>query len=265
MGEVTEKFSWLVRFGYAARGVVYLLLGYLALGTRANVDAGGQAVFDALQEMSLGRPILFVTAAGLASYVTFKLLSGVCDVQHRGAGAKGWAHRIGDLAAAVGYSVLAYAALQFALGLKHAADGGQTREAAHTALDWSLGKVAIGLVGAGFVFGALLQAKEAVTGHFMHRVSGAAPGGVEAIGRVGFAARGVVFAIIGWSLVRAAWFHSSSDAKGLGEALLSLRSSGFLYTLVAAGLMLFGAFSLVVARYRIIPDLRKGDLKPALG
>jgi hypothetical protein len=265
MVDTSEKFSWLVRLGYAARGVVYLLLGWLALGTRVKVDAGGQAVFDALQDMPLGKPLLFVLAAGLAGYVAFKLLSAVCDVQHRGGDAKGWLHRVGDIAAAAGYSVLAFAALQFALGLKHSAGHGQTRHATHTALDWSLGKIGIGVVGAGFVIAALLQVKEAATGHFMHRVGSRAPRGIELIGRAGFAARAVVFAIIGWSLVRAAWFDASGDAKGLGEALLSLRSSGLLYTLVATGLMLFGAFSLVVARYRILPPLQKADLKPALG
>ena len=52
--------------------------------------------------------------------------------------------------------------------------------------------------------------------------------------------------------------------KGLGEAILSLRQSGFVYTLVCVGLMIFGAFSLIVARYRIIPDIHRRDLKPSL-
>jgi hypothetical protein len=206
-----------------------------------------------------------VVTVGLAGYVVFKLLSATCDVQHRGSDATGWLHRVGDLAAVAGYSVLAFAALNFALGLKHVARPGQTHQAVHTVLDWSLGKVGVGIVGAGFVIGALMQFREAATGHFMHRISGQAPSAIEAVGRAGFAARAVVFGIVGWSLIRAAWFDASSDAKGLGEALLSLRSSGLVYTLVAGGLMLFGAFSLVVARYRIVPELHKRDLKPSLG
>ena len=57
----------------------------------------------------------------------------------------------------------------------------------------------------------------------------------------------------------------AGDAKGLGEALVSLRSSGLLYTVVVAGLMTFGAFSLVVARYLIVPRVEGKDLKPAFG
>ena len=74
---------------------------------------------------------------------------------------------------------------------------------------------------------------------------------------------GLVVAIIGWSLMQSAWFTSERQVKGLGEAILSLRDMGTLYTLVAIGLLLFGVFSLVVARYRIIPDLGPEGVKPS--
>jgi hypothetical protein len=265
MADAPEKFSWWVRFGYGGRGVVYLLLGWLALGTRAKVDAGNQAVFDMLQRMPFGRIILGVLVAGLLGYVAFKLLCLVCDIEHHGADLKGWRHRVANLGGIIGYSIVAYSALRFALGLKHSVGESQTQATVHTALDWSLGKVAIGVVGIGFVIAAGAQVRQAATGHFMHRVSGQAPGWVEWLGRAGFAARAIVFAIVGWSLMRAAWWHHSNEAKGLGEALVSLRSSGALYAVVVVGLMMFGAFSLIVARYLIVPRVERQDLKPAFG
>jgi len=265
MADAPERFSLLVRFGYGGRGMVYLLLGWLALGTRARVDAGSQAVFAMLQKMPLGRVALAGLVVGLAGYVAFKLLSLVCDIEHRGSDAKGLRHRLANLGPVTGYSIVAYSALRFALGLKHGVRESQTRATVHTALDWNMGKVAIGAVGIGFVIAAAAQVRQAATGHFMHRVSGRAPAWVEWIGRAGFGARAVVFAIVGWSLMRAAWWQHSSDAKGLGEALTSLRGSGIVYTVVVVGLMLFGAFSLIVARYLIVPRVGKQDLKPALG
>jgi hypothetical protein len=265
MADAPEMFSWLVRFGYGGRGVVYLLLGWLALGTRARIDGGNQAVFDMLQKMPLGRFALAALVVCLAGYVAFKLLCLVCDVEHRGSDAQGLRQRLASLGPIMGYSIVAYSALGFALGLKHGADHSQTRATVHTALDWSLGKVAIGVVGIGFIVAAGAQARQALTAHFMRRVSGRAPGWTEWIGRIGFAARGVVFAVVGWSLIRAAWWHHSSEAKGLGEALISLRSSGALYTAVVVGLMLFGAFSMSLVPYLIIPRLDRKDLKPALG
>ena len=74
----------------------------------------------------------------------------------------------------------------------------------------------------------------------------------------------MVFLIIGWSLVRSAWFGSSQEVKTLGDAIGTLANSGLLYTLVAVGLVLFGWFSLLLARYRIIPDLDGSDFKPTL-
>jgi hypothetical protein len=266
MADAPEKFSWWVRFGYAGRGVVYLLLGWLALGTRARLNAGNQAVFDMLQKMPFGRVILAILVVGLVGYIVFKLLCLVCDIEHHGVDLKGWRHRLANLGGIMGYSIVAYSALRFAIGLKHGVGAeSQTRATVHTALDWSMGKVAIGIVGIGFVIAAGAQVRQAATGHFMHRVSGRAPDWVEWLGRIGFAARAVVFAIVGWSLVQAAWWHHSSEAKGLGEALLSLRSSGALYTIVVVGLMMFGAFSLIVSRYLIVPRVEKEDLKPAFG
>ena len=262
MIDKSEKFSWLVRLGYAARGLTYFLLGWLALGTRAT-DGGNQAVLDHLQDMPLGTPILYVMAVGLVGYVLFKALSAIGDIQNRGADTQGILKRIGDAASGVAYAILAFAALQFASGSKQSADGDQSQQAASTLLDWSLGGLVIGAVGLGFLVGAAMQAKEAATGQFMHRVSPRAPKGIETVGRLGHAARAIVFAIIGWSLVQSAWLDRSSEVKGLGEALLSLRESGLVYTLVAVGLMLFGAFSMVVARYRIIPDVDGRDLKPS--
>lgn len=261
MVDKSEKFSWLVRLGYAARGLTYFLLGYMALGTRPT-NGGNTAVLEMLRDVPLGTTLLYVMAVGLAGYVIFKLASAIGDVQNRGTDPKGILKRIGDGASAVAYSVLAHAALQFARGTRQSG-GDRSQEVAGTVLDWTLGDVVIGVVGIGFLIGAFMQAKEAVTAGFMHRVSPRAPDAIEPIGRAGHAARAVVFAIIGWSLVQAAWFDSGSQVKGLGDALMSLRETSTLYTLVAIGLMLFGVFSMAVSRYRIIPDLGPDSLNPS--
>jgi hypothetical protein len=263
MVDKSEKFSWLVRLGYAARGLTYFLLGYMALGTRIGEGDGNTAVLNMLQDVPLGTPLLYLMALGLAGYVVFKLASAIGDVQNRGTDTKGIAKRIGDGASAVAYSILAYTALEFAQGTRHSAEGGQSQETAGTVLDWALGDLIIGLIGLGFLIGAFMQAKDAATGSFMHRVSPRAPNVIEPIGRAGHAARAVVFALIGWSLVQAAWLDSEAQVKGLGDALLSLRESGTIYTLIAVGLMLFGVFSMAVSRYRIIPDIDGSGLKPS--
>lgn len=262
MVDKSEKFSWLVRLGYAARGLVYILLGYLALSTAGEAEGGGEAVFDLLQDVPLGTPLLWLMALGLLAYAAYKFLAAIADIENRGTDAKGAMKRVGDAASGVAHGFLAYAAYQFATGTQQAASDG-SGERAGSVLQWELGGLVIGVIGLGFLIAAVMQGKNAITGHFMHRVSPRAPTGVEMVGRAGHAARAVVFAIIGWSLLQSAWFSSESQVKGLGEAVLSLRVNGTLYTLVAVGLLLFGVFSLVVARYRIIPDLGPNGLKPS--
>lgn len=266
MVDKSEKFITLVRLGYAARGVVYVLLGLIALGTvggRGDTpEAGATSAFEWLQDMPLGGALLYVVALGLLAYGLFKFLSALTDVQHRGNEPMGIAKRVGDFASGVAHTFLAWGAYQFGTGARQVAAGGQSQEMAGSLLTWEVGAIVLGLVGLGFFAGAVMQGKQAVTGDFMKHISSRAPTAIEAIGRAGSAARAVVFALIGWSLVKSAWFSSAQDVKGLGEAIVALRQNTTLYTLIAAGLLLFGVFSLVMARYRIIPDFQRGDLKP---
>lgn len=258
----SQNFLTLVRLGYAARGLTYILLGLLALGTSGKAREGATGVFEYLRDFPLGTPLLWLVAIGLTAYAVFKVLSAIANVQNRPSDAKGVAKRIGDLASGTIHLALAYAAFRFATGER--AGGGDGSDMAQPVMDFELGALVIGLVGIGTLIGAAFQAKQAITGSFMKEIAGNAPRQVEAAGRAGFAARAVVFGIVGLSLVRAAWHDDGSAVKGLGEALLDLRDAGLLYTLVAIGLLLFGAFSLVTARYRILPDISRGDLKPDL-
>lgn len=265
MVDKSEKFTWLVRVGYAARGITYVLLGYIALSTAGEAKAGASAVYDYLQEVAFGSVLLWIMALGLLAYAIFKTLAAVSDIENRGTSTKGIFKRIGDAASAVTHFFLAYVAYQFANGTKQSSAGdGSGQEMAGTVIDMSLGAALIGVLGVGFLVGAFMQAKGAYTAHFMKHISSNAPQGVETVGRIGHAARAVVFFLIGWSMIRGAWLASEQGVKGLGEAILALRDTGIMYTFVAVGLIMFGLFSLVTARYRIIPDLDKHDLKPSL-
>ncbi len=261
----SQQFITLVRLGHAARGVTYILLGTLALGTSGQEIAGAQGAFDYLQDMPLGTPLLWVVAIGLLAYALFKLLSSIANLENHDREAMGIAKRVGELASGTIHLFLTYAAYKFATGMLSSSAGeGGGQAMAQPVMDFEIGAVLIGLAGLGMLAAAAMQAKYAATGEFMKHISSGAPRGVEHVGRAGHAARAVVFAIVGWSLVRGAWLNSGGAVKGLGEALLSLRDNSLVYTMVAIGLLLFGAFSLVTARYRIIPDVSGARLKPHL-
>ena len=123
-------------------------------------------------------------------------------------------------------------------------------------LSADFGGTVLGILGLIFFVVAIFQAKKGITGEFMHRISGQAPDVTRWLGGAGFLARGVVYAVIGWSLVKAGFMSGGAEqVKSLGDAVASLAGEGFIFTLTAIGLLLFGLFSLVLARYRIIPEL----------
>ena len=261
MVDKSQKFILLVRIGYAARGLVYILLGYLALSSARTTSAGPQASFDFLQDVPLGSSVLYVTAVGLLAYALYKFIAGFGDIERKGSDPKGIVHRIAYGISGLAHTMLAWSAFQFAQGTRHSAGSDTGGEAASTLLAWEMGAIVLGLIGIGFIAAAVLQGRSAITAHFMRTVGAGAPSSVCWIGRIGHAARAVVFLVIGWSLVQSAWVGTGEEAKGLGTALVSLNENRALYSIVAIGLMMFGVFSLIVARFRIIPDVRSEDLK----
>src|SRR5690606_13443939 len=263
MVDKSEKFRWLVRLGFASRGLVYVLIGYLAL-TAHRGDTGPDGAFNWLQGVPLGVPLLYLAALGLLAYALFRFASLLFDIENYGTDGKGVMHRVGHGASGVAHLILAWTAFQFAQGDKRSASGGGAEDAAGSLLTFSFGSLVLGLIGVGFLVAAVFQAKSAVTGSFMRRIAGDAPSFAKPLGHAGHAARAIVFAIIAWSLMQSAWFSSAASVKTLGEAIASLADDGVIYTLVAVGLLLFGAFSLAIARYRVVPDVRRSDLKPAL-
>jgi len=136
----------------------------------------------------------------------------------------------------------------------HASSGNQSREMAETALTFDLGPVALGIAGLALLIGAGAQAKSAYDLGFMRHISSKAPPATCWIGRIGLATRAVVFLLMGWSLLRSAWLSSSAEVRSLGQAILDLREMGAGFSIMAAGIAVFGVFSLITARYRIIPD-----------
>lgn len=245
----------LARAGYAARGLVYGLLGWMALEARGAADGGQNAVFDMVQDMPAGGPVLVLIVGGLIAYGIYKLACALFDVERHGHDAKGLAVRIGSGAGALAYLSMAWAAGKFAFGYRHFASEGDDSSAAMAGgvLAMPLGWVAVAAVGACFVAAAVFQTFSAANGQFMKRIASDAPKATEALGRIGLAARAVVFALVGWSLLRSAWMVRRAEVRDLGGVLAQLRAHEGLYLGVAGGLLVFGVFSLICARYRVVP------------
>ncbi len=265
MVDKSERFTQLVRVGYFSRAVLYGLLGIIALTSASAVREGTNGVMRAIEDFPGGTALLWVLVIGLSAYALFRFASFFFDIENNGSDAKGWGKRIGHAGSGVGHLALAWSAYQFATSGSggSGSGGGGAQAAASGVLSMSLGSVLLGIVGLAFLLAAIFQAKKGFTGEFMQRISHQAPDATRWLGGVGYIARAVVFVIIGWSLIQAGWLASSAQVDTLGGALASLADNGIWFTVIAIGLLAFGIFSLILARYKIIPDMGEHGRRPA--
>jgi hypothetical protein len=257
----SEKFNWLVRVGYLARAILYTMLGVIALTSAQAISQGTDGIFTAIEDFPAGTAILWIMVIGLVGYALFRLSSLLFDIENNGSDGKGWAKRLGHAGSAAGHAVLAWSAYTFASGSggsggSGGGSGGGAQEAAAGVLGVEFGGAVLGILGLIFFIVAAVQFKKGISGEFMQRIAPSAPDSTRILGGLGFSARGVVYAIIGWSLVQAGFLSGGAQqVRTLGDALAELAGEGTLFTVTAIGLLLFGVFSLILARYRIIPRL----------
>jgi hypothetical protein len=250
------------RFGYATKGLVYVVVGALALGVATGVGGRTTDPPGALQEVGaqpFGQVMLGFVAVGLAAYALWRLFQAVADPDGEGRDAGGVAARAGHVAAWLGYSVLAFTAGQLVVT---SGGGGSPKDWTASVLSLPLGWVLVLAVGTGVVVYGLHQLYQAYQAQFEeHLKRGQMSKRVESLvtqgGRFGLAARGVVIAIAGGFLVVAALWADPEEATGLGGALQALLREPFgpwLLGVVAFGLVAYGLLMLAVARYgRIAP------------
>ena len=251
------------RVGYAAKGVVYVLLGVLAVD--AAFGAGGpEGQGGALREIAgtwYGPVVLWALVVGLAAYGLWRFALAALDPEHKGTDAKGVVTRLGYVVSGAAYLGLAYTAYQIVTGSGSGGSGSATEERTASVLGmpggrWLVGAAAVAVIGYG-----LYQFVRAYKVSFMDnlRLEGAAARNREWVrraGRAGLAARGVVYVIVGGFLGQAALQDQASEAGGLDAALTSLQGQGYgpwLLGAVALGLVLYGAYCGVNAAYRRYP------------
>jgi len=263
----------LARFGYGARGVVYGLVGGLALLAAigsGRQTGGSRSALQTLLSQPFGKVWLVLIAIGLFGFCAWRVLEALTDADRRGSDLKGLCVRAVRLIGGLIYAGLALSALNLALGR---GSGGSEDQAARDWTAWLMsqpfGQWLVGLVGLAIAGGGLAFIVRAWRGNVTEHLS--LPSDkrdwIVTLGRMGFAARGIVFVLIGGFLVLAALHASSTEAQGLGGALQSLQQQPYgwvLLALTALGLFAFGLFGLVQARYRHIdaPDL--DDAKAAI-
>ncbi|MEG3180616.1 DUF1206 domain-containing protein [Sphingomonas sp. LT1P40] len=245
-----KTFELLTRAGFAARGIMYILIGYLALRLGRTEDGAG-----ALEWMNSGggQFVLIAMAIGFLAYALWRLSEAAIDSEGHGSDAKGIAVRVGGAVSGAIHLSLAWLALKLGTG-GHGDDGDAAEQGASTVLALPGGELAL-VVGAAILLATgAYQIVKAIKLGFLKHIDPAVSGKswITWLGRAGYLARGAVFVVMALFLWRASRQSSADAAGGMGQAMDVMPASAQI--VVAAGLLMFGVFSLVEARYRRIND-----------
>jgi len=253
------------RAGYAAKGVVYLIIGVLAV--QAAAGAGGRTtgtsgVLHVIVRQPAGRWLLALAAIGLAGYAAWRAWCAAFDPMHPGRrDLKRAAVRVGYLLSAIVHGALAREAARLALGRSGGAAGVDDADRwTGRLLAAPFGPWLVAIAAAGVAGYGVAQIVKGIRGRGVQPMDGTGTGpevrhGLERAARVGHIARGLVFGIMGWFLARAALRHDPSEAGGLGEALEELAGQPYAPVLlggVALGLAAYGAYQLALARWAVV-------------
>jgi hypothetical protein len=257
---------WLVgyaRFSFAAKGVLQLLVGALALAAamgerRGRVTDAAGALRDVARE-PFGRPVVLMVAVGLLGYAAFKFIEGLFDPRRRSPGLRTGLFRLGDGFSGVAYLLLGIGATQLFLrsGAPTSGDA-RTRYWTSEALTLPYGDGLLLLAAA--VFGGiacLFLARALVIRDVCADldVDALGPTGCRAAAtliRVASLVQATLFGTVAYLLLRAAEVHDANQVRGTGGALrlLSAHHGRLALGLLAAGMLAMGLSSFVEARWR---------------
>lgn len=262
--ESSVRLTTLTRIGFAARGLVYIMIAWLLIRAGRAEDPGG-----ALNYLAQGGKLFMVLlVAGFTAYGIWRLADALFNIEHHEGGAKGLRERLGAGGSGTVHLLLAWQAVRIIQGRRAESSGGGQDGAEALSLlgpdELALPIAGAVLLGVG-VFNLVKAAKASFLNHFDPQV--AHKGWVKWSGRLGYAARGVVLLISGYFLLKAGIDGRDASGSGMDGALAWLDDPWD--NLVALGLLAFGLYSLIEARFRILHDvpvraIATGSIRPTL-
>ena len=246
------------RVGLGARGVLYVLLAYLAVRVafgQPNSSADTQGALQTVARQPFGDVLLAGLAVGFGAYAFWQLTTAALGGSTR-AGSDKKAKRVTALLNGVCYSFLCVSTIALAAGSSRSAGSDKaTADLTSKIMQHSFGRTLVGIVGVAVIVTGVVLAWRALSGRAefeLQPIGRSVRRGVETLAKVGRTARAVIIAAVGVFVVQAALTFDPGKAKGLDGTLKSFAHTPigpWLLVLIAAGVLAFGAYSLAAARY----------------
>ncbi len=263
------RFELTAKLGYAARGIVFLLVAILALFSGI---AGGQpetkTAISTLLQQPLGRVWVGLIGLGLLGFVAWRLAQSIADADGQGNDGRALVIRAALLGSAVTYTGLAVYALGHAVSASGDTGGSGEKGLAQWVMSQPFGSYVAIAIGIGLIVGGIVTGAKGAFRKFEKYISFPDRSGLLSyICIYGLIARGAVFSVTGILFAYAGFKVDPEQAGGIADALEWLRELPFgslLYVIIAIGLAAFGVYNLVAAKYRTVKGPRLDDVKRAV-
>jgi hypothetical protein len=255
----------LARAGLVAKGITFAIVAALAF--KVAFDSGGKVedrpgALQAVAQSTLGRFLLGALAVGLGGYALWRFAQAFLGEKLESGEDEGWLKRIGLVARGLVYTWLFVMCISLVLNADEplaGGGGGQEEDRATTfALEQPLGRWLVALVGLAIVGAGLFNLYRAVSQRFRKDLKEEQMEREErrsyvVLGVLGHLARAVLFFLVGFFFVKAAWEYDPKEAIGLDGALRKVARVEYgdlLLGCTAAGILAYALFCFVQARYR---------------
>jgi len=251
---------FLGRAGYAAKGIVFVVIGALAAGAASGTGGkttDSRGALDTIGDGPMGTIALVAIGVGLLGYMAWRLVAAATDAEGQGDEPTKLAVRAAQAGRGIVYGMLGVQALR-GIGSEVGTQDGAARHWTARLLDMPFGPTLVIGTGIGVLGYAAYQLYRAFSDKAKRHLDLVEMGPTQAtwivrLGRFGIAARAVVFAMIGVFLVRAGMHEDSGEAGGIAQSLRALGATShgrIVLSLVAFGLIAYGIYQLATARYR---------------
>jgi Domain of Unknown Function (DUF1206) len=272
----TGWYAWVARAGLVAKGVSFGIVGALAI--KLAVGDGGKATSrqGALQSLAqhwFGKILLILLALGFAAYALWRFIQAYAERDDEGGekgAAKKWGKRAGYVGRGLIYAGLTYSTIRILTGAEQQSQNEKAHHSTAIVLSWPGGRWLVGIAGLAIIGAGLWNLYRALSKSFEDKWRTGEMSETERTwggraGMVGHVARFVVFGLIGVFVTKAAIDYNPKDAIGLDGALQKLAQHSYgswLLGLTAAGLLCYGLYCLVDARYRDVSTSGSGTVRP---
>ncbi len=251
----SDAAGWGARAGIAARGLVWLVVGLLAV--RVGLGGGGEAnrngALEVIKDQPLGKALLVLMAVAFAAHAAFRVLDAWVGSRDEDDERKRWLKRAWSGCRVLVYAFFSVSTVRFLLSGPSQEDASRPTAQVMSA---PFGRIAVGVVGVAIAVGGIVQGVRGLRTDFtkkLHMPTGLMARVVKGAGAAGLCGRGVVYLLVGSFLVQAAVRVDPQKAKSLDQALKTLAAQPFgtvLLLLTALGLICFAVWSFLEAWYR---------------